>query len=99
MNSLITFMWYQGGRNVFSATSQRSQKTTKSIFAVPGVSDGEVSTVKIEGSAWSNKIGHRRISTQVIFVWVVVSVPRDHIERRALKVRHPERSTPFCIHA
>ena len=53
MNSLITFMWYQGGRKVFSATSQRSQNTTKSMLAVPGVSDGEVSTVKIDGSAWS----------------------------------------------
>src|SRR3954464_7745267 len=28
MNSLMTFMWYQGGRNVFSATSQRSEKIT-----------------------------------------------------------------------
>ena len=51
MNSLITFMWYQGGRKVFSATSQRSGKITKSMLAVPGVSDGEVSTVKIDGSA------------------------------------------------
>ncbi len=57
MNSLITFMWYQGGRKVFSATSQRSQKTTKSMLAVPGVSDGEVITVKMEGSAWSKRIG------------------------------------------
>ena len=29
---------------------QRSGKITKSMFAVPAVSDGEVSTVKIEGS-------------------------------------------------
>ena len=29
-------MWYQGGRKVFSATSQRSGKMTKSMFAVPG---------------------------------------------------------------
>lgn len=53
----MTFMWYQGGRKVFSATSQRSGKITKSMLAVPGVSEGEVSTVKIEGSAWSNRIG------------------------------------------
>ena len=26
---------------------------TKSIFAVPAVSDGAVSTVKIDGSGWS----------------------------------------------
>ncbi len=26
---------------------------TKSTFATPGESEGEVSTVKIEGSAWS----------------------------------------------
>ena len=57
MNSLMTFMWYQGGRNVFSATSQRSGKMTKSTLAVPGVSEGEVSTVKMLGSAWSNRIG------------------------------------------
>ena len=57
MNSLMTFMWYQGGRKVFSATSQRSEKITKSMLAVPGVSDGEVSTVKMEGSAWSNRTG------------------------------------------
>jgi len=49
-------MWYQGGRKVFSATSQRSQKTTKSRLAVPGVSEGEVRQVKIDGSAWSNRI-------------------------------------------
>ena len=57
MNSVMTFMWYQGGRKVFSATIQRSGKTTKSMLAVPGVSEGEVSTVKIEGSAWSNRMG------------------------------------------
>ena len=57
MNSLMTFMWYQGGRNVFSATSQRSGKHTKSTFAVPGVSLGAVNTVKMLGSAWSNNSG------------------------------------------
>src|SRR5512145_3570238 len=50
MNSLITLRWYQGGRKVSSATSQRGGKITKSQFAVPGVSLGEVSTVKIDGS-------------------------------------------------
>ena len=29
----------------------------ESMFAVPGVSDGDVMTVKIDGSAWSNKSG------------------------------------------
>src|SRR5438105_13586965 len=53
MNSLITLRWYQGGRNVSSATSQRDGKITKSQFAVPGVSEGDVSTVKIDGSGWS----------------------------------------------
>ena len=57
MNSLMMFMWYQGGRKVSSATIHRSGKTTKSTFAVPGVSDGAVSTVKIDGSAWSNSTG------------------------------------------
>ncbi len=54
MNSLIRLRWYQGGRKVFSATSQRSGKITKSMFAEPGVSVGAVSTVKIDGSGWSN---------------------------------------------
>ena len=36
-----------------SATIQRGGKITKSQLAVPGVSVGEVSTVKIEGSGWS----------------------------------------------
>ena len=53
MNSDITFMWYQGGRKVCSATAQRSGKITKSTLAVPSVSDGAVSTVKIDGSGWS----------------------------------------------
>src|SRR5204862_6727408 len=53
MNSLITLRWYQGGRKVSSATSQRGGKITKSQLAVPGVSDGDVSTVKIDGSGWS----------------------------------------------
>jgi hypothetical protein len=45
--------WNQGGRNVPSATSQRGGKTTKSQLAVPALSLGEVSTVKIDGSGWS----------------------------------------------
>src|SRR6476659_5774313 len=56
MNSLITLRWYQGGRKVSSITSQRGGKMTKSQLAVPGVSDGEVSTVKIDGSGWSKLI-------------------------------------------
>ena len=53
MNSLITLRWYHGGRKVPSATSQRGGKITKSAFAMPGVVDGELSTVKIDGSGWS----------------------------------------------
>jgi len=53
MNSLAMLRWNHGGRNVFSAISQRGGKIAKSMFAVPGVSDGEVSTVKMEGSGWS----------------------------------------------
>ncbi len=56
MNSLIRLRWYQGGRKVSSITSQRGGKITKSQLAVPGVSLGEVSTVKIEGSGWSKLI-------------------------------------------
>ena len=53
MNSLITLRWKYGGRKVCSATIQRGGKITKSTFATPGVSEGDVSTVKIEGSVWS----------------------------------------------
>src|SRR5437868_13508049 len=56
MHSLITLRWYQGGRKVSSATIQRGGKITKSQFAVPGVSEGEVSTVKMDGSGWSKLI-------------------------------------------
>ena len=57
MNSLIRLRWYQGGRKVSSITSQRGGKITKSQLAVPGrVADGEVSTVKIDGSGWSKLI-------------------------------------------
>ena len=53
MNSFMVLRWNHGGRKVCSATSQRGGKITKSQLAVPGVSLGEVSTVKIEGSEWS----------------------------------------------
>ncbi|MNY38504.1 hypothetical protein D3C86_1731370 [compost metagenome] len=53
MNSLMTLRWNQGGRKVSSATIQRGGKMTKSQLAVPGVSLGEVRTVKIDGSGWS----------------------------------------------
>src|SRR6185436_15349764 len=56
MNSLITLRWKKGGRKVSSATIQRGGKITKSQLAVPGVSLGEVSTVKIDGSGWSKLI-------------------------------------------
>src|SRR5437899_7300083 len=56
MNSLMRLRWYQGGRKVSSITSQRGGKITKSQLAVPGVSLGEVSTVKIDGSGWSKLI-------------------------------------------
>src|ERR1043166_1687119 len=54
MYSFMMLRWKYGGRNVCSATIQRGGKTTKSTFAVPGVSLGAVRTVKIEGSGWSN---------------------------------------------
>jgi hypothetical protein len=50
MNSHITLRWNQGGRNVSSPTSQRGGKITKSTLAIPWVSVGAVSTVKIDGS-------------------------------------------------
>ena len=53
MNSLAMLRWNHGGRNVSCATSQRGGKMAKSRFAVPGVSLGEVSTVKMDGSGWS----------------------------------------------
>src|SRR3954451_22911747 len=53
MHSLIALRWNQGGRNVSSATIQRGGKRTKSALARPGVSEGLVSIVKIDGSGWS----------------------------------------------
>src|SRR5688500_19271934 len=53
ISSLITLRWNHGGRKVFSATCQRGGKMTKSQLAVPACAEGEVSTVKIDGSAWS----------------------------------------------
>jgi len=55
MYSLMTLRWKYGGRKVCSATIQRGGKMTKSAFAVPAISDGDVSTVKIDGSGWSNE--------------------------------------------
>src|SRR6478736_212267 len=56
MNSLMRLRWYHGGRKVSSITSQRGGKMTKSQLAVPAVSLGDVSTVKIDGSGWSKLI-------------------------------------------
>ena len=39
--------------NVCSAQSHRGGKMTKSATATPGSFDGQVSTVKMEGSGWS----------------------------------------------
>jgi hypothetical protein len=38
---------------VSSATCQRGGKITKSTLATPASAEGEVSTVKRDGSAWS----------------------------------------------
>src|SRR3954462_9558501 len=50
ISSLITLRWNQGGRNVSSATVQRGGKITKSQFATPACDEGDVSTVKMDGS-------------------------------------------------
>ena len=45
---------HHGGRKVFSATTQRGGKTTKSMFDTPGAPRvGETSTQPIDGSGWS----------------------------------------------
>src|SRR6202012_6247406 len=53
MSSDMMLRWNHGGRKVFSPTSQRGAKITKSQLARPGVSVGLVGTVKIDGSGWS----------------------------------------------
>src|SRR6476661_4667754 len=53
ISSLITLRWNQGGRKVCSATCQRGGNMTKSQLATPGVPEGDVSTVKMDGSEWS----------------------------------------------
>ncbi len=68
MNSLITLRWYQGGRKVSSATSQRGGKMTKSALAQPAVSEGLVSTVKMLGSGWSKLIEPRVMKCAVSYL-------------------------------
>ena len=53
MNSLAMLRWNHGGRKVSCATSTRGGKIAKSMLPTPGVSLGEVSTRKIDGSGWS----------------------------------------------
>ena len=90
MNSLITLRWNQGGRNVSSATIQRGGKITKSQFAVPGVSEGEVSTVKIDGSGWSKLTVPIVLKRARSYLYGrVVAVPGDHVERRMVERRAP----------
>src|SRR6185295_7852642 len=50
ISPLITLRWNHGGRKVSSATIQRGGKITKSQFATPACGEGDVSTVKIDGS-------------------------------------------------
>ena len=87
----MMFMWYHGGRKVLSATIHRSGKMTKSMFAVPAVSEGEVRTVKIEGSGWSNEIGPTgEKARQVVLVGCVIAVPANHINRGVRQFRFVE---------
>ena len=96
ISSLMMFLWYQGGRNECSATIQRSRNSTKSMLAVPGWPDGAVSTVKIDGSGWSNRIAPTgRIGREVVFVGAVVAVPGDDVERRMVDRRFVELAAPF----
>ena len=50
MNSDATLRWYQGGRNVCSITRMRGGKITNSRALMPGVSLGDSSTTKMDGS-------------------------------------------------
>src|ERR1041385_7729562 len=50
MYSFMMLRWKYGGRNVCSATIHRGGEMTKSMFATPIGSEGDVSTVKIDGS-------------------------------------------------
>src|SRR5262245_66208083 len=43
-NSLATFLWNGGGRNVCSATVHRGGKHPNSMFDVPGTDVGDAST-------------------------------------------------------
>ncbi len=66
------------------------------MFAVPAVSDGEVSTVKIEGSGWSKPMaptGEKR--PQIVFVRRVIAVPCHHVDRRMRQLGHKQRAAPF----
>src|SRR5690606_41837717 len=54
LNSMAELRWKNGGRNVCSVTSHRPTNTARSSALRPCVSIGQVSTVLIDGSGWSN---------------------------------------------
>ena len=94
MNSLATLRWNHGGRNVCSIARMRGGKITKSSVSTPGVSLGDCSTRKIDGSGWSKLIEPIVLKrAQVVFVRRVVAVPADDVERRVVD-RAPTTGCP-----
>ena len=95
----MTLRWNHGGRKVFSPTSQRGAKITKSTLARPSVSVGLVSTVKIDGSGWSKLIVPITMKLAgVVLVRHVAAVPGDHVERRVVVVGGPEVAAELVHH-
>jgi hypothetical protein len=93
------FLWYQGGRNIFGHHPM-VREMTKSIFAVLGVSLGEVKVVKMLGSAWWNSSGPIGKKRRRSFVGSVVAMPGDNVRRRrVVQVCLPPRTTPLHDHA
>ena len=82
INSLMTFLWNQGGRKVSSATSHRGGKITKSQLATPSVAMFDVSTVLIEGSGWS------KFTVPIAMKWAVSYLYGTRLPCHAMP-RHP----------
>jgi hypothetical protein len=96
MNSDMMFLWYQGGRKVSSAGSQRGGKITKSMFAVPSTPEGAVRTVKMRRvRVIEEDRAYGAEGPQVVFAGRVVAVPGDHVQRRVADLRRVELPAPL----
>jgi len=65
------------------------------MLAVPAVSDGDVSTVKIEGSGWSKPMAPTARTCADRIYRRVIAVPRHHVDRRVRQRGLEQRAPHF----